>query len=235
MENNKMMPIDVQIDKIIRTKRKTIALQIRDDAKLVVRAPYNLDDETISAIVSKHRRWVEKKQKEVATRNQKLYPKEFVNGERFLYLGRYYKLNIVDDQSEPLKFEGAFYLSRHALPHAQEIFMQWYKDKAFEKISERVDLYAKKRGFKYNRINITNAQKRWGSCSFKGNLNFSWRLIMAPLPVLDYVVIHELVHLEERNHAKSFWDKVKMLMPDFESRRNWLKSNGYLLTLWSNK
>ncbi|HHZ03924.1 M48 family metallopeptidase [Acetomicrobium hydrogeniformans] len=228
-------PTDVQIDKIIRTKRKTIALQIRDDAKLVVRAPYNLDDETISAIVSKHRRWVEKKQKEVATRNQKLYPKEFVDGEGFLYLGRYYKLNIVDDQSESLKFEGAFYLSRYALPHAQEVFMQWYKDKAFEKISERVDLYAEKRGYKYNRIGITNAQKRWGSCSFKGNLNFSWRLIMAPLSVLDYVVIHELVHLEERNHAKSFWDKVKMLMPDFESRRNWLKSNGYLLTLWSNK
>lgn len=230
-----MMPIDVQIEKIIRTKRKTIALQIRDDAKLVVRAPYNLDDETISAIVSKHRRWVEKKQKEVATRNQKLYPKEFVDGEGFLYLGRYYKLNIVEDQSEPLKFEGAFYLSRCVLPHAQEIFMQWYKDKAFEKISERVDLYAEKRGYKYNKIGITDAQKRWGSCSFKGNLNFSWRLIMAPLSVVDYVVIHELVHLEERNHAKSFWDKVKMLMPDFESRRNWLKSNGYLLTLWSNK
>lgn len=223
--------MDVQIEKIIRTKRKTIALQVTDDAKLIIRAPFNLDDETIAEIVSKHRRWVEKKQKEASTRNQKLSPKEFVNGEGFLYLGRYYKLNIVEDQSEALKLEGAFYLSRYALPHAQEVFIQWYKDKAFEKISERVDLYAKKRGLKYNKINITNAQKRWGSCSSKGNLNFSWRLVMAPLPVLDYVVIHELVHLEERNHGKFFWDKVKMLMPDHKKQRDWLKRNGYLLKL----
>ena len=223
--------MDVQIEKIIRTKRKTIALQVTDDAKLIIRAPFNRDDETIAEIVSKHRRWVEKKQKEVSTRNQKLSPKEFVNGEGFLYLGRYYKLNIVEDQSEPLKCGGAFYLSRYALPHAQEVFIQWYKDKAFEKISERVDLYAKKRGLKYNKINITNAQKRWGSCSSKGNLNFSWRLVMAPLPVLDYVVIHELVHLEERNHGRSFWDKVKMLMPDHKKQRDWLKRNGYLLKL----
>ncbi len=226
-----MKPMDVQIEKIIRTKRKTVALYVTDDAKLIIRAPFNLDDETIAEIVSKHRRWVEKKQKEASTRNQKLSPKEFVNGEGFLYLGRYYKLNIVEDQSEPLKLEGAFYLSRYALPHAQEVFIQWYKDKAFEKISERVDLYAKKRGLKYNKINITNAQKRWGSCSSKGNLNFSWRLVMAPLPVLDYVVIHELVHLEERNHGKFFWDKVKMLMPDHKKQRDWLKRNGYLLKL----
>jgi len=224
-------PTDVQIDKIIRTKRKTIALQVTDDAKLVVRAPFNADDETIIEIVLKYRRWIEEKKKAIEARNSKLSRKEFVDGEGFLYLGRYYKLNIVEDQSEPLKFEGAFYLSRYALPHAQEIFMQWYKDKAFEKISERAGLYAKKRGFKYNRINITNAQKRWGSCSFKGNLNFSWRLIMAPLPVLDYVVIHELVHLEERNHAKSFWDKVKTLMPDYKIHSNWLLKNGYLLNL----
>ncbi|HXK98621.1 MAG TPA: SprT family zinc-dependent metalloprotease [Acetomicrobium sp.] len=226
-----MKPMDVQIEKIIRTKRKTVALYVTDDAKLIIRAPFNLDDETIAEIVSKHRRWVEKKQKEASTRNQKLFPKEFVNGEGFLYLGRYYKLNIVEDQSEPLKLEGAFHLSRHALPRAKETFIQWYKDKAFEKISERVDLYAKKRGLKYNKINITNAQKRWGSCSSKGNLNFSWRLVMAPLPVLDYVVIHELVHLEERNHGRSFWDKVKMLMPDHKKQRDWLKRSGYLLKL----
>lgn len=223
--------MDVQIEKIIRTKRKSIALQVTDDAKLIVRAPFSLNDERIKEIVSKNRRWIEEKKKAIEARNSKLSHKEFVNGEGFLYLGRYYKLNIVEDQREALKFEGAFYLSRHALPRAKETFIQWYKDKAFEKISERVRLYAEKRGYKYNKIGITDARKRWGSCSFRGNLNFSWRLVMAPLPVLDYVVIHELVHLEERNHAKSFWDKVKMLMPDFEGRRDWLKKNGYLLNI----
>jgi len=164
-------------------------------------------------------------------RDPKFSPKEFVNGEGFLYLGRYYRLKIVDDQEVPLEFENGFYLSRNALPQAREVFIEWYKKMAYKKISERVRWYAQKRGFKYNKINITNAQKRWGSSSSNRNLNFPWRLIMAPLPVIDYVVIHELVHLEEKNHTKLFWNKVKMLMPDYEKYKDWLKENSYLLRL----
>jgi hypothetical protein len=102
---------------------------------------------------------------------------------------------------------------------------------AYEKISERVEWYAKMRGFKYNKINITNAQRKWGSCSYLGNLNFPWRLVMAPLSVIDYVVAHELVHLEDKSHSKSFWTKVKMLLSDYEKSKDWLKKNGYLLRL----
>ena len=138
-------------------------------------------------------------------------------------------MKIVDSQEEPLKFENGFYLSQMRY-RAKEVFVKWYK-KWLRKISERVCWYAQKRDFKYRKVNITNAQKRWGSSSSCGNLNFSWRLIMAPLPVVDYVVVHELVHLEERNHAKSFWNKVKMLMPDYEKHKDWLKQNGYLLRL----
>lgn len=72
---------------------------------------------------------------------------------------------------------------------------------------------------------------RWGSCSSKGSFNFSWRLIMAPVPVIDYVVVHELVHLEEKNHSKIFWIKVKMLLPNYETYKDWLKENSYLLKL----
>lgn len=221
----------VKIEKIIRTKRKTIALQVTDNATLIVRAPFNVDYSTIISIVQKHKRWIEKKKEEIEKRDPKFYPKEFVNGEGFLYLGRYYKLKIVDNQKEPLKFENGFYLLRYVLPQAKEIFIEWYKKAAYEKISERVKWYAKKSGFKYNRINITNAQKRWGSCSYEGSLNFSWRLIMAPLRVVDYVVVHELVHLEEKNHKKNFWNKVKVLMPDYERYDKWLKENSYLLRL----
>ncbi len=109
--------------------------------------------------------------------------------------------------------------------------MNWYKDRAYEKIGQRVEWYARKYEFKYNKTKITTAQKRWGSCSSKGNLNFSWRLIMAPLPVIDYVVIHELVHLEERNHSRLFWDKVKYFYPEYPKCGNWLKENGHLLKL----
>ncbi|RLI77359.1 M48 family peptidase [Archaeoglobales archaeon] len=221
----------MKIEKIIRTKRETIALQITDDATLIVRAPFEVSEQTIKNVVIRHIDWIERKRKEILSRDPKFVKKEFVNGEGFLYLGKYYKLTIVDRQDEPLVFNNGFFLSKNYLPIAREVFTNWYRKKAYEKISERVEWYAQKRGFKYNKVNITNAQKRWGSCSHKKNLNFSWRLIMAPLPVVDYVVVHELVHLEEKNHTKSFWNKVKMLMPDYEKHRDWLKKNGYLLRL----
>lgn len=221
--------MDIDLEKIIRTKRKTIALQITDDATLIVKAPFNINERTINDIILKHKKWIEKKKKEIEARDPKFSPKEFVNGEGFLFLGRYYKLKIVDEQEIQLRLENNFYLSRDALPQARAVFIEWYRKMASEKISERVRLYAQKRGFKYNKINITNAQKRWGSCN--KNLNFPWRLIMAPLPVIDYVVIHELVHLEEKNHSKAFWDKVKMLMPEYEKYKDWLKMNSYLLRI----
>lgn len=222
--------MNIEIEKIIRTKRKTVALYITEDATLIVKVPFNTSDKTIKEVVLKHKRWIEQKKRKIETRDPKFSPKEFVNGEGFLYIGRHYRLKIVDDQKAPLNFENEFYLSRDALPRAKEVFIEWYKKTAYEKISERVKWYAHKRGFKYNMVKITNAQKRWGSSS-NGNLNFSWRLIMAPLPVIDYVVVHELVHLEEKNHTKAFWDKVKMLMPNYEKHENWLKKNGYLLRL----
>jgi len=223
--------MSIKIDKIIKSKRKTIALQITDDAILIVRAPFFVDDKTIEQVVESRKEWIERKRKEILSRDPKFLPKEFVNGEGFLYLGKYYRLKILKNAEEPLKFDNGFYLSKEHLHDARDLFVQWYKQRAYEKISERVKWYAQKRGFKYNKVNITDAQKRWGSCSCKGNLNFSWRLIMAPLAVVDYVVVHELVHIEEKNHTKAFWGKVKMLMPEFEKHRAWLKKNAYLLRI----
>lgn len=224
--------MQIKIDRIIRTKRKTIALQITDDATLVVRAPFEVSEKTIKNVVIKHKDWIEKKKESILSRDPKFGKKEFVNGEGFMYLGRYYKLSIVNKQNTPLVFNNnSFSLLRDHLPVARDLFINWYKERAYEKVSERVEWYAKKRNFVYNKINITNANQRWGSCSPKKNLNFSWRLIMAPLPVIDYVVVHELVHLEERNHKKFFWSKVKMLIPDYEKYKDWLKRNGYLFRL----
>ena len=79
-------------------------------------------------------------------------------------------------------------------------------------------------------MNITNAQARWGACSPHGSLNFSWRLVMAPVPVIDYVVVHELVHLHE-NHSRRFWDKVKTILPGYDQQVQWLKTYGHMLRL----
>jgi len=224
--------MQIEINKIIRTKRKTIALQITDDATLIVKAPFGISEQAIKNVVIKHIDWIKKKKEKILSRDPKFVKKEFVNGEGFMYLGKSYKLSIVNKQNIPLVFDNnAFFLLKDYLPIAKQLFINWYKKRGYEKISERVEWYAKKRGFVYNRINITNANQRWGSCSSKRNLNFSWRLIMAPLPVIDYVVVHELVHLDEKNHTKFFWSKVKMLIPDYEKHKEWIKRNGYLLRL----
>ncbi|BBJ28607.1 M48 family metallopeptidase [Athalassotoga saccharophila] len=222
---------EIRIEKIIRSKRKTIELQITDNVALIVRAPFGMDEKKIFDVIKKHSKWIDNKKKEIEARDPKVLKKEFVNGEGFLYLGKYYKLYIVDNQKIPLKFENGFYLSRDYLDKAKEVFIDWYKKEAFIKISERVNWYAKKSNLKYKKVNITYAQKRWGSCSLNGNLNFSWKLIMAPVSVIDYVIVHELAHLEERNHGKNFWVKVKMLMPDYKKHADWLKKNGYSLNL----
>jgi predicted metal-dependent hydrolase len=80
-------------------------------------------------------------------------------------------------------------------------------------------------------IRISDARRRWGSCTYNGGLNFSWRLIQAPLEIVDYVIVHELVHLRQHDHSKKFWDKVEALMPDYERRREWLRKNERLLSL----
>jgi predicted metal-dependent hydrolase len=92
-----------------------------------------------------------------------------------------------------------------------------------------VEFHARQNGFQYSRVGITSARTRWGSCSAKGALNFSWRLIQAPMEAVDYVVIHELVHTVIHNHSRKFWTRLEQVLPDYRERRKWLRSNGHRL------
>jgi hypothetical protein len=206
-------------------------MYINEDAALIVKAPFNTSEEVINKVVLKYMDRLQKTQKEIQLRNLKFKKKEFINGEKFLYLGNYYNLKLVDNREILLDFKDEFLLSKKYLSYAKNIFIIWYKRRAYETISQRVKLYAQKRGFKYNKINITNAQKRWGSCSRQGNLCFTWRLILAPLPIVDSVVVHELTHLEVKNHSKAFWNEVGILDPKYKEHKDWLKNNAYLLKL----
>ena len=104
-----------------------------------------------------------------------------------------------------------------------------YQIAAGQALQERTAFFAEIMGVDYGRITVRDQRTRWGSCSAKGNLNFNWRLILAPGEVLDYVVVHELAHRREMNHSKRFWSLVEMVLPDYERRRRWLKENGEAL------
>ena len=99
-------------------------------------------------------------------------------------------------------------------------------DQALQVIPERVRYYAPLVGVTYGRITIRNQRTRWGSCSAKGNLNFNCLLMLMPPEILDYVVVHELAHRREMNHSPAFWAIVESVLPDYRTRRQWLKEHG---------
>lgn len=106
-----------------------------------------------------------------------------------------------------------------------------YRQAAKEYFPARVSYYEKIIGVTHNVIHIRDQKTRWGSCSSKGNLNFNWRLMLAPPRVLDYVVVHELCHRKEMNHSKAFWNAVETVLPDYKELRKWLRDNGNTLSL----
>jgi predicted metal-dependent hydrolase len=224
----KQMPIEA--NHIVRSRRKTLALIVKPDGSLVVRAPLRASEKSIWEFIEMHTDWIRKKQAE-AFAALPPQPRQYVQGETFMYLGNAYALEIVSGQKRPLFLEENFKLAESAQDSAAMAFERWYRAKAKQILNERVNLYASQYGFQYKKIGITSARTRWGSCSPNGSLNFSWRLILAPLEAIDYVVVHELVHTVVHNHSKSFWKKVEKIMPDYKERRKWLRKNGEQLIL----
>jgi predicted metal-dependent hydrolase len=218
----------VKIHRVIRSRRRTIALVVGSDATLTVRAPMQTPMDYIEALVHKKLQWIREKIAEVESR-PRVRQKRFVNGESFLYLGDPYRLRILTDAEAPLAFRKEFILAAEHQSRARALLLDWYKQEAERKIPNRVKWHAHRIGMEVGPIKITNARTRWGSCGKGNRLNFSWRLIMAPLYVLDYVVIHELAHTVQRDHSRSFWGNVATMCPTYHSSMQWLKKNEHLL------
>ncbi len=222
---------EIKINKVVRSRRRTIALIVTADATLVVRAPYHTPLEYIKNLVSEKSAWIARKLKEAKQWLQRPAP-AFVNGAEFLFLGKRYELSIVEQAAAAVELveTGKLILAKRVVPDAREVLERWYRAEARKKIAARCQWYAERTGCKPSTLRITGARKRWGSCGAKGTLNFSWRLVMAPQDVIDYVVVHELAHIGQMDHSKLFWDKVRRIMPDYERQRQWLRDNERLLT-----
>jgi hypothetical protein len=221
---------------VVRSKkrRKTLSLNLRKDGSIVIQAPWNMPKSEIDNFFYRKKDWVGRKIRESEEIQTGVSPKRFLPGEVFLFLGFSYPL-MVDDRNNdglPLLFSGhEFILNRNHLHRARVLFTEWYQEKAREYIEGKVYQYSRFLGLYPGRVRIGNAKSRWGSCSHNNYLTFTWRLIMAPGQVIDYVVIHELAHVKEKNHSKKFWDLLEKTIPDYRRRRLWLKENGHLLTV----
>lgn len=219
----------IKIDKLIRSHRKTIGLQITNDARLIVRAPHFAPEGLIYKLVRQKGPWIKAKQDYFKQRQGKIPVRKFEPGEEFLYLGQGYPLVVTENLPKAVILDGSLMISNVVLGNARDHIENWYKDQALGYITQRVENYTRMSDFKYRSIRINNATTRWGSCGGKDTLNFTWRLIMAPARVVDYVVVHELVHLKQRDHSRKFWIKVAEMMPDYSQDERWLKHNGHLL------
>jgi len=150
---------------------------------------------------------------------------------KYLYLGREYYAQIRQNKNNIVELEDKFYIASPSEKYIKTYLESWYKQQARKVIVERVYKYADFSGSKFNSVNLSSATTRWGSCSSEKNLNFNWKLIMAPLEVIDYVVTHELAHLMEMNHSKDFWERVRKMFPIYREYRTWLKRHGHKLTI----
>jgi len=214
-----------------RKRRKTISLHIKEDGKIVVYAPYRTPKWEIEKFFNEKESWIVEKRSE-KKRSIKEAEKAFISGEKFLFLGELVPLEIQDNNKEPpLKLSfGKFVLDKNHIEEARDLFIKWYKEEAKERIIGRIDYYSKRLQLFPKGVKITSAKYRWGSCSRDDRLSFSWRMIMASFSIIDYILIHELVHIKEKNHSKRFWNYLESVHPDYKKHRLWLKENGS--SLW---
>ncbi len=209
---------------LIRSKRKTLSLQINNNAELVVRAPNRLSVEKIEQFIDKKHDWINKKSESI--QSKKIQKTSYIEGEKFLYLGNRYPLNINSKNPKKLAFNGNTF-SLHS--GGKEEFLAWYKA-AFKKIAlPRLEYYAKNHKFNYNQVRLKSQKTLWGSCSGSNNINLNYLLICAPIAVVDYVIVHELCHTVHKNHSKDFWSLVEKILPNYKTNKSWLKDNGYKL------
>jgi len=235
-ETQNLKCIETVIYQTIRTRKrkKTISIMVGRNGQVTVRAPVGVSTQAIDALLDKKRRWIQQKQREWGERQPLLYRKQFVSGERFLYLGESFPLEFsrLEEDPFPLKLSrDTFFLDERWSDRARDLFVDWYKTRAGGIVRQRVEFYSQQMQLFPQKERITSGKYRWGGCTARRWLSFNWRIVMAPLQIIDYLVVHELAHIRERSHSPTFWSIVETFAPDYRASREWLKSHGDELNL----
>lgn len=209
---------------IIRSiKRRSITVHVEPDGKIVVKAPFFTTRGMIDSLLHKHDAWIQKKQQQFQNRAAAQ------STHTYFYLGKKYQLALRTAQKSVVELSDKLYVASSNKTLAKKHLTSWYKQQARKIIVERVHHYSQLAGLHFNSVALSSAETRWGSCSSQKNLHFNWKLVMAPLPVIDYVVTHELAHLTQMNHSRDFWETVRKMFPLYREHRTWLKRNGHML------
>lgn len=218
------MKIDYQL---IRQNRRSMSLQITDEGGILVKAPKWLPQFEIERFVNSKEAWIEKALGKLAVRNQRTIKHSFQNGDLFYYLGLEYPIVVDDRANKKIVFKQAFVTRESSVIAVKKLMLNWYKSTAKDLMDVRLMVIAQQNNFTYSKYRITSAKTRWGSCSGQNVVSLNWKLIMMPLEILDYVIVHELCHTVHHNHSAKFWGLVETITPDWKVKRKWLKDSGY--------
>ena len=212
-------------------KRRTLTISVERDRSVVVHAPDSTPEERIRAVVESKQQWIY--EKTTHSRKYKEHPhppgKELVNGESALYLGREYQIELIPTDSTEIRFERRFLIPASLAGERRKVLRNWYIDRANERMLPKVKSGAAVLGVEFASAKIVDNRFRWGSCTAKDNVTLNWRLMKAPMFVIDYVIVHELAHLLEANHTPRFWNIVRTHAPRMEKARTWLREHGQVL------
>ena len=215
---------DISIKKTSR--KKTMNIVVERNGSICVFVPENFDEKQIIDILDKKEYEITKKIIQWEETHQNKLVRRFIDGQSFMYLGKNYCLQFMDNQKNHLLLKNGKFLMSSNVDNPRKAFVNFYKKQAKIKIKERFNYYKSLLNSSSANMDIRDIQNRWGSCTPNKEIYYHWKCIMAPLKVLDYLVVHELVHLEIPNHSREFWDKISVLLPDYENSRDWLSLYG---------
>ena len=218
-----------------RPRRKTLCICIKPNNDIEVLAPLSISNSEIARFVVSKRDWIRGKQAFNTNVRMPYRPKHFKDGENFTLLGRDYMLQLCRSEEPCIEWIDGYLklkLPDTGNPSAIERKIEHeYRIQAQAKIEELCVEYSSMIGVEPRSVGIKKYRSRWGSCHHDGRIYFNWRIIMAPEPVVRYVVVHELCHLLHANHSKAYWQTVASHVPDYRQNTEWLKINGLSLAL----
>lgn len=211
---------------LVRSERKTVSIYVEPDGSVLVRAPKDLALEKIENILRNKRLWIYRALVEFQELNHTKVQRKIASGEGFLFLGKSYRLKLDSDLTQALSLsQGYFLLDENRADQARTHFMNFYREQGKKYLPNRVEYFKKKLGVEPKKIVVRELKNRWASRS-KTALNFHWKIMLAPISVIDYVIIHELAHLVKEDHSPAFWEVVESVMPNYADKKNWLRENG---------
>lgn len=221
----------LQFDVRRSERRRTFGLTVDRNGELVAYVPATASKTELARWVRGRLLWVHRKLALKAETAPNVRAAEYVSGEAFCYLGRRYRLRLVEKQDEPLKFDGAQFTLQRRTESPEQHFRKWYQRTGAEWLRGRVKAQSRRVTCQPTGIEVRDLGFRWGSCSKQARLLFNWKVLQLPVGLVDYVVVHELVHLKERHHGPAFWKAMGRAMPDWERRKAALaeKAKDYLV------